>query len=69
MPIPFDYQSSTPEEIAAHLLTVHRQAYFRVVSYYTAKGNAEMLAKLEQANKLSKILKLQREYIKEYTNE
>lgn len=66
MPIPFDYQSAAPEQIAAHILTLHKQAYFRALTYYTNKGNDAMVAKLEQAYKLSKILKLQKEYDERY---
>lgn len=62
----FDYQKASPEEIAPHLNTLHRQAYFRLIDYYTKKGDEAMLSKLVQANKLSKILSLQAEYVQEY---
>lgn len=58
----FDYQSSSVEAIAAHLNTIQKQAYYRLVTYYTKKSNTGMLGKLEQARMLSAILKLQDDY-------
>jgi hypothetical protein len=62
----FDYQSASVDAIAVRLNTVQDQSYRRLVAYYTKKGDATMLAKLAQARKLSKILKLQAEYAQEY---
>lgn len=58
----FDYQSATVGAIATRLLSVQNQAYYRLVAYYTNKTSANMVAKLEQARKLSTILRLQAEY-------
>jgi hypothetical protein len=62
----FDYQSASVDAIAVRLNTVQDQAYYRLVTYYTKKNNSAMLEKLAQAKKLSKIFKLQAEYIEEY---
>jgi hypothetical protein len=62
----FDYQSATPEQIAVRLNSVQKQAYFRLITYYTKKNNLAMVAKLQQARKLAKILELQHDYAKEY---
>lgn len=62
----FDYQSACVESIAVRLNTVQDQSYFRLTSYYAKKGDVAMLQKLQQARKLSKILKLQSEYVQEY---
>lgn len=62
----FDYQSATPEQIADRLQTVQKQAYFRLIAYYTKKEDSAMVAKLEQGKLLSRILLLQREYCEKY---
>lgn len=62
----FDYQSASVDAIAVRLNTVQDQAYYRLVTYYTKKNDNTMLAKLAQAKKLSKILKLQSEYAEEF---
>jgi phosphopantetheine adenylyltransferase len=58
----FDYRQATIEETARHLNTVQLQAYSKLVTYYTKKEDHAMLAKLEQAKRLAKILKLTQEY-------
>jgi hypothetical protein len=58
----FDYQSATVDAIAVRLLSVQNQAYYRLVTYYTNKQSIGMVVKLEQARKLSTILRLQSEY-------
>jgi phosphopantetheine adenylyltransferase len=58
----FDYRKATLEETANHLNTVQLQAYSKLVAYYTKKEDDAMLAKLEQAKHLAKILKLTKEY-------
>lgn len=62
----FDYQSATPEEIAVRFLSVQKQAYFRLIAYYTNKNNLAMVEKLKQAYKLTKIAILQQEYNTSY---
>jgi phosphopantetheine adenylyltransferase len=62
----FDYRKATLEEAAHHLNTVQLQAYSKLVSYYQKKEDTAMLAKLEQAKRLSKILKLTQEYDAQY---
>jgi phage terminase large subunit len=62
----FDYRASTIDEIATHLNTVQNQAFSKLIAYYTEKGDSEMLAKLQQARHLSKIVKLQQEYNAKY---
>jgi hypothetical protein len=58
----FDYKKATLRETAQHLNTVQLQAYSKLIAYYTKKEDSAMLAKLEQAKKLAKILKLTEEY-------
>lgn len=54
----FDWKSASTEELAVHMLTLHRSNVSMQVSYYRLKGNTEMLTKIEDARKLCRILKL-----------
>jgi hypothetical protein len=58
----FDYRKATLVETAQHLNTVQAQAYRKLITYYTNKEDAAMLAKLEQANRLAKIIQLTEAY-------
>lgn len=57
----FNYQASSLEDIALHLNTITRQAYFRIFTYYQNLNDEAMLLKLEKAKKLSQIYRLQAE--------
>lgn len=54
----FDWKTASVEDLAAHMLTLHRSNVSMQVSYYKLKGNKEMLTKIENARKLCKILRL-----------
>ena len=54
----FDWKTASVEELAAHILTLHRSNVSMQVSYYRLKSNKEMLTKIENARKLCKILRL-----------
>ncbi len=61
-----NYQVASLEEIAARFEAISNQAYCHVFRYYTDKQDTTMLSKLQQARALSRIRKLQAEYLEKY---
>ncbi len=57
----FNYQASSLEDIALHLNTLTRQAYFRTLTYYQNLDDSAMTLKLQKAKLLSQIYRLQAE--------
>lgn len=60
----FDYQLADVPAIAERFLTVQKQSYNKLTTYY--KDDPAMLAKLEQARDLSNVLRVQEEYTRKY---
>jgi len=62
----FDYRAASLVAVADHFNTVQPQAFTKLITYYSGKQDTEMLVKLQQARKLSKIIKLHSEYVAEF---
>jgi hypothetical protein len=58
----YNYQMATVKDIAERFQDISNQAYSHLRTYYEAKGDSSMVLKLEQARRLSKIIKLTKEY-------
>jgi hypothetical protein len=58
----FDYRAASLVACANHLNTVQNQAFTKLITYYTTKGDEAMLAKLIQARHLAKVLKITADY-------
>lgn len=58
----YNYQVASVKDIAERFQDITNQAYSHLRTYYETKGDSSMVAKLEQARHLSKIIKLTKEY-------
>jgi len=54
-----DYKLCSLEELAKHFLTSPRSRYSQQLNHYRKSGNDEMVAKIEKAKLMMKVMKMQ----------